>query len=132
MEKYSLNREREREEGKEGRESEGKFHNSRRSRNTNYDFSRMYPSANVLYKKGSFELFSNFTLHFLSVFIRLPHHTQRRLYKLLLISIGYGQLVTLCNNNKQYFNYTYWIMSQGERERESLFIRNYHYQPTSL
>lgn len=25
---------------------------------------------------------------------------------------GYGQLVTLCNNNKQYFNYRNWIMSQ--------------------
>lgn len=31
---------------------------------------------------------------------------------------GYGQLVTLCYNNKQYFNYRNWIMSwRGEGRR---------------
>lgn len=93
----------------------------------------MLPSENVLYTLASIKGLSlyalstsqfNFTLHFLFLlflfslaatsihYYHLPHHTQRSLYKLLLISIGYGQLVTLYNNNKQYFNYTYWIMSQ--------------------
>lgn len=41
-----------------------------------------------------------------------------------LIFSGYGQLVTLCNNNKQYFNYRNWIMSQwGSEWRDVLELK---------
>ena len=47
-------------------------------------------------------------------------------------SSGYGQLVTLCNNNKQYFNYRNWIMSQSRRGGNDVTCWNWKLAPLDL